>query len=123
MTQLIINGTEYPEATGDRYKCYPEDLGEDLRMISSRLVTEVRATITVIEYTFDSFEDSLMKTCLKDLRGRADLIVQYLSPEGSTMKTGVFRCTKKPAPAFAFSENGVPRWHNIQFKLEEVEGV
>ena len=122
MTQLIINGTEYPETSHDKYKCYTEDLGESMRMITGRLVTEVRATIVAIEYSYDYFEDARMRRCLGDLRGREDLDVQYLDPETGTMKSGVFRCTKKPAPTFAFSVAGQARWHNISFTLEEVEG-
>lgn len=122
MIQLIINGIEYPESSHDRYKCYKEDLGESMRMISSRLVTEVRATIVVLEYSYDYFKDALMRQCLADLRGRSDLVVQYLDPETGSIKNGIFRCTKKPAPTFAFSVNGEARWHNINFKLEETEG-
>lgn len=122
MTQLIINGTSYPETSRDKYKCYREDLGESMRMISSRLITEVRASIVVVEYSYDYFGDALMRQCLTDLRSREDLTVQYLSPDSDTLVTGVFRCTVKPAPTYAFSVGGAPRWHNISFKLEEVEG-
>lgn len=122
MIQLMINGVAYPETTHDRYKCYTEDLGEDMRMVNSRLITEVRARIVVIEYSYDYFKDALMRTCLRDLRGGADLEVQYLAPEENALQSGVFRCTRKPSPTFAFSVNGSPRWHNISFKLEEVEG-
>lgn len=122
MIQLMINGAEYPETSHDKYKCYTQDLGEDIRMISSRLVTEVRATIVVIEYSYDYFKDTLMMRCLADLRGNTDLNVMYLDPATNSMQNGVFRCTKKPAPTFAFSVAGQARWHDIDFKLEEVEG-
>lgn len=123
MTQLIINGHAYPETSHDKYKCYPQELGETFRMINSRLVTEVRAVVMVIEYSYDYFYDEQMRQCLSDLRGRNDLTVQYLDPESGQMKTSVFRCTVKPSPTYAFSVGGVPRWHNINFTLEEVEGT
>lgn len=122
MTQLIINGTRYPQASRDKYKCYEKELGESQRMINSRLITEIRAYITVIEYNYDYFGNQLMRQCLSDLRSRGDLDVQYLSPTGDTLRQGRFRCTVQPAPTFAFAVGGVPRWHNISFTLEEVEG-
>lgn len=122
MTQLIVAGIEYPETSHDRYKCYVEDLGESIRMISSRLVTEVRAQIVVIEYSYDYFGDDLMRVCLQSLRSNADLNVQYLAPDKEGMQTGIFRCTKFPSPTYAFSAGGIARWHNVSFKLEEVTG-
>lgn len=122
MIQLMINGTAYPQASRDRYKCYTKELGESLRMLSSRLVTEVRAAVTIIEYSYDSFDDALMRQCLADLRGRENLRVQYLDAGSDALKSGVFRCVKLPAPSFAFADRGKARWHNIAFQLEEVEG-
>ena len=53
MTQLSINGIDLPETKNGKYKCYEQELGESIRMISGRLVTEVRSSVHVIEYSYD----------------------------------------------------------------------
>ena len=53
MTQLSINGIDLPETKNGKYKCYEQELGENIRMISGRLVTEVRSSVRVIEYSYD----------------------------------------------------------------------
>lgn len=123
MTQLILGGVALPKTSKDKYKCYTKDLGESIRMISSRLVTEVRATIRIIEYSYDYFGDTLMRSCLSMLRSNDGLAVQYISPESDEMQSGTFYCTSLTAPTFAYSIHGEARWHNISFTLEEVEGV
>ena len=45
MTQLIFNGIYLPKATRDRYWAHEETLGEDIEMISGRLVTEIRGVV------------------------------------------------------------------------------
>ena len=34
MTQLSINGIDLPETKNGKYKCYEQELGENIRMIS-----------------------------------------------------------------------------------------
>lgn len=122
MEQLIIDGIELPEAKNDKYKCYEKELGESIRMISGRMVTEVRANVRVIEYAYDYMGNDLMRRVLAALRARKDLAVRFLDPSGDTLQQSSFRCTKQPAPQFAFAKNGTGLWHNISFTLEEVEG-
>ena len=122
MTQLIINGTEYPETSHDKYKCYKKQLGKSMRMASGRMVMEVQATITVLQYSYDYFGDELMRQCLKDLRGGQVLTVDFLPPDSEEMQTGHFFCTALPAPTYAFSVGEAPKWHNVSFTLEEERG-
>ena len=111
MTQLSINGIDLPETKNGKYKCYEQELGESIRMISGRLVTEVRSSVHVIEYSYDYMGNDLMRRLLTALRSRSDI-----------MQSASFRCTKQPTPQFAFSRDGVGLWNNIAFTLEEVEG-
>ena len=117
MTQLSINGIDLPETKNGKYKCYEQELGENIRMISGRLVTEVRSSVRVIEYSYDYMGNDLMRRLLTALRS-----VQFLDPLSDSMQSASFRCTKQPAPQFAFSRDGVGLWNNIAFTLEEVEG-
>ena len=121
MTQLIINGTEYPETSNDNYRCYTEDLGEALEMASGRMVYEKRGLRTVIEYSYDYFiEDGLMRACLADLSSGNEIECTYIDPEDDEVRTELFRCTKRPAPSWAFSIGGVAHWHNTSFQLKGV---
>lgn len=122
MTQLSINGIDLPETQNGKYKCYEQELGESIRMISGRLVTEVRSSVRVIEYFYDYMGNDLMRRLLTALRSRSDLSVQFLDPLSDSMQSASFRCTKQPTPQFAFSRDGVGLWNNIAFTLEEVEG-
>ena len=120
MIQLVIDSVELPEAKNGKYKCYEKELGEDIRMISGGLVTEVRASVKVIEYSYDYMGNDLLRQLLSALRSRKDLNVQFLDPVADVLQQSSFRCTKQPAPQFAFAKNGTGLWHNISFTLEEV---
>jgi hypothetical protein len=123
MTQLIINNSVYPEVTRDKYKCYKRDVGESLRMTSGRMVFEMSYQIYVIEYKNDYFKPDLMRQCLGELSPGNSLIVQFLAPESDELMTAGFVCVKRPVPVFAFSREGVPYWHNIEFTLEGVDPI
>jgi hypothetical protein len=118
MTQLIINGTILPLVNHDKYKCYPQDLAEQIEMISGRIVQEVRGTVQIIEWSYDKMTDETYRSLLAALRG-GEMTVTYLPDDSDTMQTGKFLCTEYPAPAFAFASNGKALWHNVSFKLRE----
>lgn len=126
MTQLIINGTQYPETSGDKYRVWKEDLGEKIRMAGGNLVFEKRGQVWHISYEYDYFRQSLMNTCLTDLRSGNELSVSFLL-EDNTYTSGLFRCISFPAPMFAFSkgfdDNAQSYWHGIAFELEGVETI
>jgi hypothetical protein len=123
MVQLIVNGTTYPEAKHGKYKCYPTDLGEDLRMISGRNVTEIGARIMVIESAYDFIPDPLKTTMLNDLRSRTELEVAYLPDNSNEMQSGTFKCAKLSPPTYAYSKNGIAFWRGLAFTLEGVDGI
>lgn len=123
MTQLIVNGTVYPEVKHDRYKCYTKDLGEELRMISGRIVTELGARVMVIESAPDFVPSPLKETMLADLRSRSELEVTYLPDNSDELQTGTFKCTKLKPPTYAYSKNGTAYWRGLSFTLEGVDGI
>ena len=126
MTQLIINGTTYPETSGDKYNVWIEDLGKMLRMAGGNLVFEKRGQVYKISYAYDYFTPFLLNKCLTDLRAGNEVQVGFLLPDG-TMSSGLFRCVKFPSPTFAFSkgfaEDARGYWHGISFELEGVETI
>ena len=126
MTQLIINGTTYPETEFDKYRVWKEDLGTQLRMAGGNLVFEKRGQVYHISYEYDYFQPALMNQCLQDLRSSDELTVGFLL-EDNSFTSGKFRCVKFPSPTFAFSkgfgDDARGYWHNISFELEGVETV
>ena len=126
MVQLVINGTTYPETSNDKYTVWREDLGQMLRMAGGNLVFERRGQIWKIAYEYDYFTPFLLNKCLTDLRAGNEVQVGFLLPDG-TSGSGLFRCTKFPAPKFAFSkgfgEEARGIWHGIAFELEGVETI
>lgn len=121
MTQLIINGAVLPKTSGDKYKCYPAKLAEQLEMISGRVVTEIRGTVQVIEYSYDYMPDTQYKALLTALRSNPPLTVTYLPDDSSDMRTSDFIVTSYPTPTFAFAKGDKPYWHNVAFSLRETK--
>jgi len=120
MIQLIVNGITLPKTSRDRYRCYPSQLEEQVQMISGRVVTEIRGTVQIIEYSYDYMPDVQYKALLNALRSRPPLTVSYLPDDGDELVTSEFIVTRKPLPSFAFAKGDKPYWHNIAFALREV---
>jgi hypothetical protein len=110
-----------PKTSGDKYRCYPTKLTEQLEMISGRVVTEIRGTVQVIEYAYDYMPDSQYKALLTALRSNPPLTVTYLPDDSSDMRTSDFIVTSYPTPTFAFAKGNKPYWHNVAFSMREVK--
>ena len=121
MTQLIINGTEYPWVDNGNYTAHRETLGESKRSITGKLFTQVRGSYAVIEYGYDYFYDDMYFDCMESLGSGDDLLVSYLDPQTNAMTSGVFRCTRVPQPTVLMDYMGRGIWHDISFRLEEIE--
>ena len=120
-TQLIIDGIYLPYTSGDKYQCWPEELGTQVEMISGRVVTEVRGHVQKIRYEYDYMGNALWRQLAKVLRSGGAFPVSYLPDDGDEMVTGSFICEKLTNPTFAFARNGQALWHNIAFTLREAE--
>lgn len=121
--QLIIEGTQYPEAVGNEgsYRCYEDDLSINLRMAEGNIVQEERGRVTVIEYSYPYFEDSLLKKCLSDLRVKKFVTCLYRDMDNHELKQSEFLCTALSTPSYLMTVNGVTYWTNISFTLREVD--
>lgn len=122
MVQVTLNGLDFPETSGDKYKCYPKDIGTSLTMTSGRLVFEKRGEKTIVEYAYDfpdGVGDGLMRQMLEVLRSKEPIDGTVLSDDGE-LRTELFICTKLSPPTYAFSIDDVPYWHNLSFVLEGV---
>lgn len=120
MIQLNINGVALPLTSNDRYKCYPQVLAEPIEMISGRMVTEIRGTVQIVEWSYDYMEPSVYAQVLTALRSSQVLTVAYLPDDSDTMVASDFIVTSFPQPTFAFARGNKPYWHNVAFTLREV---
>lgn len=122
MTQLILNGgIALPYASGDKYRCYPATLSQQVEMISGRMVSEERGHVQMIEYAYDYMGNDLMRQVLEVLRSGTSFPVAYLPDGGDELVSSVFLTQDITQPSFAFSRGGVPYWHNFAFALREVK--
>ena len=120
MTQILINGLALPQTSNDRYRCYPSKLAEQVMMISGRMVTEIRGTVQIIEYSYDYMTDTTYKALLTALRTNPPITVTYLPDDSDTMVTSDFVVTSYPMPSFMFAKSGTAYWHNVSFAIREV---
>lgn len=121
-TQLTINGIALPFSSRDKYRAYLEPMSESIRMASGRLVTEEQGKKWIIEYDYDKMPDALMAQLLTILRTHNELDVVFLAPGDDMELQRTMQCTVWPAPSIAFAVGSNPRWHNMSFQLEAVEG-
>lgn len=118
-TQLIIAGIYLPYTSGDKYKCYPEELGIETEMISGDVMTEVRGHVQIVEYAYDYMGDKLWRSLAAVLRSGGRFPASCLPDDSDEMMTSTFICRKLTNPSYAFARNGQALWHNISFTLRE----
>lgn len=118
--QLIIDNVLFPTTTRDRYSAHPVDVREQIEMISTRMVEEVRGTVWEISYAYDYMGDEKCRECLGVLRRRGAKTVLFLPDNGLELLQSDFLVTSLTPPTLAFYTGGVPKWHNLAFTLREV---
>lgn len=120
MVQLIVGGIALPQTSNDKYSCYPQLLVSNIDMISGRRVQEVRGTVQMISYSYDTLDNSTWVALASVLRSGTAISVSYLPDDSNTMVSSSFLVDSITNPTFGFSRNGDAVWHNIAFTLREV---
>ena len=125
MTQLEFidtagNRFEVPFTSLDKYQCYPVEIGSSEEMISGLVVTESRGHVQVIDYSYDCMGNVLWRRLASFLRSGKPFTVRYLPDNGDELIESSFICTSLTPPKFAFEQDNIPYWHDIQFSLREV---
>lgn len=130
MTQLILDSTgvniALPESRQGGYKCYKEPLGEEIEMISGRVVREIRGSLWICEYEYEYLPDVIMKKVLQACeKGRREPITcSFLTHDG--ILTSRFYVNELQRPEYIFARVNaegvaVPVWSNMFFSLREVK--
>ena len=132
MTQLILDTTganiSLPESRKGGYSCYKEDLGEEVQMITGRIVRETRGSVWRIAYQYGYFDDETRKTLMEIVeRGRKTPISCSFLPQenDNTLITSNFFVMGFTRPKFmwASTRNGAPKpmWGDFAIELREVQ--
>ena len=119
--QLSFTDLTLPETKGRRYFAYEDILKVQLQMASGRMVEEIRGKVWVIEYTYDTMTNEMLRELLAILRGAGGFQVAFLPDNSDEPITGTVLCTKQPKPAYAMDHQGEAVWTNVSFTLREVE--
>lgn len=119
MVQLVIDGITLPETSRDKYRCWPQELGTEVEMISGRIVSELRGKVQMIHYEYDYFPAALWRQLAAVLRSGRTFPVTYLPDDGDELILSSFRKISLAEPSFAFSRDGEALWHGINFTLRE----
>ena len=119
--QLIINEVLLPTTTHDRYQCFPEELREQIQMISGRIVEEVRGKVWRVEYTSGRMSDALTRQLLTALRAKGSKPVTFLPDDSDDMKASTFLVESLTPPTLSFFDGSEPVWTGLSFTLREVK--
>lgn len=135
MRQLIIDGMPLPESQKGGYTVGVEDLSVDIKMISGRLVRELRGAAYTIAYQYGFFDDAEKNQLLSILeKGRRQpitcgFILPDCNDDTEELVFSEFLVTKIKQPVFKWSrltdlESGgtvaKPVWADFSFELREV---
>ena len=127
MTQLEFydltdpnNTFEVPFTSFDKYQCYPVEIGTSVEMISGLVVMESRGNVQIISYQYDCMGNDKWRRLASFLRSGKAFGVRYLPDNSDNLVQSSFVCTSLTPPKFAFEQDGIPYWHDIEFTLREV---
>jgi hypothetical protein len=133
MTQLILdtmgNNIVLPESQKGGYQCYRDDLGDEVEMITGRVVREIRGTVWRVSYQYGYFDEStrikLMESCEKGRK--TPITCSFLHQESTdlTLKSSNFYVESFTRPKFMWSTNEegdiTPMWADFSIELREVQ--
>ena len=118
---LIIDEILVPEPDFDGYHAYEDILREQIPMISSRLVEEVRGKVWRIDYTSERMSDSETRRLLAALRAKGSKTVAFLPDNGDELIPSTFLVESLTPPVLAFFDGTEPVWTGLSFSLREVK--
>lgn len=121
---LVIDGIEIDGITENDYTAYEEELGVSDRMISGRLVEELRAKIWVVQVNYSSIDADTMLELQTALHSTRKHLLFFLpSTGGEALQTGYFHLTAQPQPTLSrWYDGNTPEWSGFTLRFEEIDG-
>ena len=130
MTQIILdlthNNIMLPESIRG-YRAWEDTGGEEIEMISRRLVREVRGTVWRATYQYGWFDDDTKNAVIEScMRGQREAIsCAILPPQSNSLIVSDFAVVSFNFPTFMWSREtidgtAVPLWADFALELREV---
>lgn len=120
---LSIDGVEVEDLEEGDYSAYEQELGVQERMISGRLIEELRATIWVVKVKYAAIDAETMAALNRKFRASRDHALFFLPSTGGTeLASGTFHLMEPPAPALRSWTGDIPMWEDYELTFEEVTG-
>lgn len=120
---LSIDGIEIEDLEEGDYSAYEQELGVQERMLSGRLVEELRATIWVVKLRFSAIDAGTMAKLNAAFKSSRDHTLFFLPSTGGTeLATGTFHLMEPPSPALRSWTGEAPMWEEYELTFEEVDG-
>ena len=118
--QMILGGVYLPQTSNDRYACWEDLLGEQITMISGRVVFEVRGKVWRARYSYGVLDDETCRAALAVLRSGKPFQAAVLPDNGGAMVASTFMTESLTPPSFAFRDGDKAVWHGLAFQIREV---
>lgn len=121
---LTIDGINIEDVEEGGYTAYEQELGTFQRMISGRMIEELRAKVWVVEISFDEIDSQTMFALQSAIRSRRTHDLTFLPSVGGTeLVSSTFQLTVLPQPSLTRWLPGTnPQWSGFTLHFEEVEG-
>lgn len=121
---LNIDGVIVEDLQEGGYTAYEQELGSFERMISGRMVKELRSKVWIVEVSYEDIDTDTMNLLQAVLRTRQEHQLTFLPSTGETeLVTSTFHLTVLPTPTLRSWLPGTsPAWSGFTLHFEEVNG-
>lgn len=116
---VLVDGIE----EGD-YTAYEQELGTFERMISGRMIEELRAKVWIVEVSYSDIDTETLNLLNSVLAIRRTHQITFLPSTGSTeLVTSNFHLTVLPQPTLSrWLPGTTPMWSGYTLHFEEING-
>lgn len=116
---VIVDGIEEGS-----YTAYEQELGTFERMISGRMIEELRAKVWIVEVSYGDIDCETMQILQSALSANRTHKLTFLpSTGGSKLVSGTFHLTTLPQPTLSrWLPGTTPMWSGFTLHFEEVSG-
>ena len=119
---LMIDGIQIEDLVEGDYSAYEQELGKSQRMISGRMVEELRGTVWVVTLNIDAIDAETLATLSAALKGTREHELFFLPSTGGTeLETGHFHLAAPGAPTLKSWHGSLPMWQGYALTFEEID--
>lgn len=121
---LNIDGVNVDGIEEGDYTAYEQELGTFERMISGRMIEELRAKVWVIEVSYGDIDMDTLSLLTAAMSNTRTHQITFLPPNGSTeLVSSQFHLTTLPQPTLSrWLPGTTPMWSGYTLHFEEING-